>query len=323
MLNKALAAALSATIVAATPLCAQNYPARPIRVIVPVPPAALTDIVTRRIAASAQSVMGQNWIIENKPGANFIAAAETCRHAKPDGYTLCVFSTSTLTFAPHLIEKLPYDAEKDFRPIINLGMLIGGLVASPKLNVKSIDELKAMVLAKPGTFNFGTYGPSTSPNVFRHYVAERWNTPIVEVPYKGANELVAALISGEIQMTWTALGNWADNPNDSKGRIVTLDALKRSPKIPDVPTYGEAGLGEYPIHTWLGMFAPAGVPDAIIEQVNRQLAETLVKPDVAEYLVGQLIETRISSAKEFTDYVARERSETGKLLHKFNIPKIQ
>ncbi len=311
-----------ASLLLAAPAVAQSYPAKPIRVIVPVPPGALTDIVTRRIAASAAPIMGQSWIVENRPGANLIAAAEACRRAPPDGYTLCVLSTSTLTFNPHLIDNLPYNAERDFQPVINLGMLIGGLVASPKLGVKNIDELRAMVLAKPGTFNFGTYGPSTSPNVFRHYISERWKTPIVEVPYTGANELVAALISGEIHMTWTALGNWADNPNDAKGRIVTLDASTRSAKIPDVPIYEEAGLGEYPVHTWIGMFAPAGTPAAVIERVNGQVAEAIRKPEISEYLANQLIEPRITSAKEFTDYVAGEREETGKLLRRFNIPKI-
>src|SRR3954452_6039403 len=112
---------------------AQSYPDKPVHVIVPVPAGALTDVISRRIAAEASARMGQPWIMENKPGANFIPAAETCRHAKADGYTLCVFTTSTVTFNPHLIDNLPYNAAKDFKPIINLGMFIGGLIASPKL----------------------------------------------------------------------------------------------------------------------------------------------------------------------------------------------
>jgi tripartite-type tricarboxylate transporter receptor subunit TctC len=302
---------------------AQPYPNKPIHVVVPVTAGGLTDVIARRIAADASARLGQPWIMENKPGANFIPAAETCRHAKGDGYTLCVFTTSTVTFNPHLIEKLPYDAAKDFKPIINLGQFIGGLIASPKLGVKTIEDLRRLTLAKPGEFNFGTYGPASSANVFRQYLAERWNTPLVEVAYKGSNELIAALASGEIQMTWTALGSWADNPNDSKGRIVAIDGAKRSPLLPDVPIYAEAGLGNYPIHTWMGLFAPAETPDDVITRVNQVVGEAIKEPKLTEFLVNQLIEPDATSAPQFAAYVAHEREETGALLRKFNIPKIQ
>ncbi len=301
----------------------QPYPSKPIHVIVPVTAGGLTDVISRRIAADASARMGQPWIMENKPGANFIPAAETCRHAKGDGYTLCVFTTSTLTFNPHLIDNLPYNPAKDFKPIINLGMFIGGLIASPKLAVKTIEELRALTVAKPGEFNFGTYGPASSANVFRQYLAERWKTNLVEVAYKGSNELITALVSGEIQMTWTALGSWADNPNDAKGRILALDGARRSPKLPDVPTYPEAGLGDYPIHTWMALFAPADVPDAIVTQINAVVGGVISAPKMTEFLVNQLIEPDVTSAPEFAAYVAKEREATGVLLRKFNIPKIQ
>jgi tripartite-type tricarboxylate transporter receptor subunit TctC len=306
-----------------TSALAQPYPNKPIHVVVPVTAGGLTDVIARRIAADASARIGQPWIMENRPGANFIPAAEACRHAKGDGYTLCVFTTSTVTFNPHLIEKLPYDAAKDFKPIINLGQFIGGLIASPKLGVKTIDDLRRLTLAKPGEFNFGTYGPASSANVFRQYLAERWNTPLVEVAYKGSNELIAALASGEIQMTWTALGSWAENPNDSKGRIVAIDGAKRSPLLPEVPIYAEAGLGNYPIHTWMGLFAPAETPDDVITQVNQVVGEAIREPKVIEFLVNQLIEPDVTTAPEFAAYVAREREETGALLRRFNIPKIQ
>jgi len=319
------AAAIAAIIAFAagnTPAAAQDYPSKAIRVIVPVPPGSLTDVISRRIAADASAIMGQTWIMENRPGANFMPAAEACRHARPDGYTLCIFTTSTLTFNPHLIENIPYNVEKDFAPIINLGMLTGGLVASPKLPIKTIDDLRDYARANSGKLNFGTYGPASSANVFRHYLNERWGTNITEVAYKGANELVAALVNNEIQMTWTALGNWADNPNDSKGKIMTLDASKRSPLIGNVPTYQEAGLGNYPIQTWMGLFAPGGTPQPIIDNINSALAKALEGPKLQEFLASQLIETRITNAKTFAATVAVERKETGEILNKFNIPKI-
>jgi tripartite-type tricarboxylate transporter receptor subunit TctC len=325
MLRRLFAATAVAALIAwsASAVMAQTYPTKPIKIIVPVPAGALTDIVARRIGAEMSTRMGQTWIMENRPGANFMPAAEACRHAASDGYTLCVFTTSTLTFNPHLITNIPYDVERDFRPIINLGMLIGGLVASPKLDVSNMAELKAMALAQPGKLNFGTYGPASSANVFRQYMTDQWKANIVEVAYKGSNELVAALISGEIQMTWTAVGNWADNPNNSKGKILTIDATKRMPLIPNVPIYPEVGFGEYPIHTWVGLFAPGQVPDAIINRVNADAQKVLSDPQMVKFLNDQLIEPMVTSAPDFAAYVAKERAETGKLFARFNIPKIQ
>jgi tripartite-type tricarboxylate transporter receptor subunit TctC len=314
----AVAAAL-----ATAPLHAQTYPSKPIRVIVPVPAGALTDVMSRRIAIDASAKLGQTWIMENRPGANFLPAAQACREATGDGYTLCIFTTSTLTFNPHLIDNLPYNPETDFVPIINLGGLIGGLVASPKVAVKSLDELKAFALSRPGQLNFGTYGPASSANVFRQYLNGKWGTNIVEVGYKGSNELLAALLSGEIHMTWTALGSWADNPNDAKGKVLLADSLKRSPKLPNVPLYSDVGFNDFPIHTWFGLFAPKGTPPAVVARLNAVLAETINQPAVTDYLINQIVEPVVSKPEEFAGYIAKEREATGVLFRQMNIPKIK
>jgi tripartite-type tricarboxylate transporter receptor subunit TctC len=314
--------AVIASLFLAMPAPAQTYPSKPVRVVVPVPAGALSDVIARRISAELSTRLGQPFIMDNKPGANFIPAAEACKHAPADGYTLCVFTTSTFTFNPHLISNLPYDPDKDFRPIINLGMLLGGLVAAPSLPVSSMQELQALAMAKPGTLNLGTYGPASSANVFRQYLADKWKTNIVEVPYKGANELVAALVSGEIQLTWTAVGNWADNPNNSKGKILVIDGTHRSPLLPNVPTYPEVGIGDYPIHTWLALFAPGGVPDSIITRINAEAQAVIKSPVITKFLTDQLIEPAPSSVSEFAAYVAREKVETAKILTRFNIPKL-
>jgi tripartite-type tricarboxylate transporter receptor subunit TctC len=323
-MRRALALAIAGmAVVAATPLAAQTYPSRAIKVIVPVPAGALTDVISRRIAIEASRRMGQPWIMENRPGANFLPAAQACRDATGDGYTLCIFTTSTLTFNPHLIDNLPYNPETDFVPIVNLGGFIGGLVASPKVAVKTIDELKALALAKPGELNLGTYGPASSANVFRQYMNEKWKSNVVEVGYKGSNELLAALLSGEIHMTWTALGSWADNPNDAKGKVLVADSLKRSPRLPNVPLYADVGFGDFPIHTWFGLFAPKGTPADVVARVHAAVAETINQPAMTEYLVNQIIEPAVTSSADFARYIAREREATGVIFKRLNIPKIK
>ena len=116
---------------------------------------------------------------------------------------------------------------------------------------------------------------------------------------------------------------WADNPGDAKGRILVQDGAKRSARLTNIPTVGEAGLGEFPIKTWIGLFAPSGVPDGMIEQVNRQVGQAINRPEVRDFLIGQIIEPSVTNAKEFSNFVARERDETGKLFQKYNIPKIK
>ena len=302
---------------------AADFPNRSVRFIVGFPPGGATDILARVVGQHLSERWGQTFVIDNRPGAGGNIGAELAARANPDGYTFCVLTTSALTFNPHLIDNLPSNPATDLKAVINLGMFVGGLVASPKLDVKTIDDLKKAMLAKPDGFNFGTYGPSTSPNFFRLFLQERLGVKASEIPYKGASELVSSLVSGELQLTYTALGNWADNPGDAKGRILVQDGARRSARLPNVPTVGEAGLGEFPIKTWIGLFAPGGVPDAIIDQVNRQVGEAINKAEVRDFLIGQIIEPSVTTAKEFSDFVAKERDETGKLFQKYNIPKIK
>ncbi|PWT89373.1 MAG: hypothetical protein C5B56_07235 [Proteobacteria bacterium] len=302
---------------------AQNYPAKPISMIVPVTPGSLSDVVSRRIAIDAGAIMRQPWITDNRPGANFVRGSLACKDARGDGYTVCSLPTSSITFNPYLMDNLSYDPAHDFKSVIMLGKFTVGLVASPTVPVKSMNELKAYVQSNPGKLNFGTYGPASTANVFRHFLNDRWNSDITEIAYKGASELVIALMKGEIHMTWTALGNWTDNPNDSKGRIMAQGSDSRSPQFPNIPTYREAGLGTFPISTWLGLFVPRETPDAIVAQINSAVAKAINEPKVTEFLLSQGMEPYVTSADEFSRMITREIDETGQFIRKYKIPKMQ
>jgi len=319
----ALSLGLALSLTMALSAGAQNYPAKPINMIVPVTAGSLSDVVSRRIAVDASAIMGQPWITDNRPGANFVRGTLACKNARGDGYTVCALPTSSITFNPYLVDNSSYDPMQDFKSVIMLGKFTVGLVVSPTVPVKSMDELKAYAQSNPGKLNFGTYGPASTANVFRHVLNDRWNTDITEIAYKGASELVIALIKGEIHMTWTALGNWVDNPNDSKGRIMTQGSDRRSPRFPSIPNYREAGLGDFPMSTWLGLFVPAETPNAIVAQINGALAKAINDPKVTEFLLNQGMEPNVTSADDFSRTIARELEETGQLVRKYKIPKMQ
>ena len=316
-----IALALSVTVVSS--VGAQDYPTRPVTMIVPVTAGSLSDVVARRIAVDASAIMGQPWITDNRPGANFVRGSLGCKNARGDGYTVCALPTSSITFNPYLVDNSSYDPVQDFKSVIMLGKFTTGLVVSPTVPAKTMDELKAYAQSNPGKLNFGTYGPASTANVFRHFLNDRWNTDITEIAYKGASELVIALIKGEIHMTWTALGNWVDNPNDSKGRILTQGSDPRSPRFPNIPNYGEAGLGTFSISTWLGLFVPAETPNAILVQINAAVAKAINEPKVTEFLLNQGMEPYVTSADEFSRTITRELEETGQLIRKYKIPKMQ
>ena len=319
----AVSTALALSVTIALSAAAEDYPTRSITMIVPVTAGSLSDVVSRRIAVDTGAIMGQPWITDNRPGANFVRGTLACKNARGDGYTVCALTTSSITFNPFLVDNSSYDPVRDFKSVIMLGKFTVGLVVSPTLPVKTMEELKAYAQANPGKLNFGTYGPASTANVFRHFLNERWNTDITEIAYKGASELVLALIKGEIHMTWTALGNWVDNPNDSKGRILTQGSDPRSPRFADVPNYREAGLGDFPMSTWIGMFVPSETPDAIVTQLNAATAKAINAPPVTEFLLNQGMEPYVTSPDEFSRTIAREIEQTGELVRKYKIPKMQ
>jgi len=302
---------------------AADYPARPIRMIVPVTPGSLSDVVSRRIAVDASAIMGQPWITDNLPGANFVRGSLACKDARGDGYTVCALPTTAITFNPYLVDKLSYDPVHDFKDVIMLGKFTVGLVVAPSVPVRDMEELKVYAQSNPGKLNFGTYGPASTANVFRHFLNDRWSTDLAEVAYKGASELVLALMKGEIQMTWTALGNWADNPNDSKGRIMVQGSDPRSAQFPAIPNYREAGLGSFPISTWLGLFVPSETPNAIVAQINGAVAKALNEPEVTEFLLHQGMAPEVTSADKFSRTITRELQDTGQLIRKYKIPQMQ
>lgn len=300
---------------------AQDYPARPLRIIVPLPPGSTTDIVMRATAQELAPRLKQPVVVENRPGGNWVIGAESCRTAAPDGYTLCVMNSDAIAFNPHLLSTLPYDPAKDFVPVTNLFFLFEGILAKAALPVASIAELHDYAARNPGKVNFGTLGPGSSNDVFRQWLVQHWKVDIAGIPYKGGAPVITALLAGEIDVTKIGMGNIAGQLNSGKVKVLAIQGTQRSRLAPNVPTLQEAGLGGFPLRVWWGLFMPAGSPDATVKRINAELVKLYREPKTADYLESQFVEVAVGSPEQFAAFTRAERERAAQVVQDYNIPR--
>ena len=317
LLGFLLAALLAAPMV----VLSQAYPNRPVRVIMPITPGTGIDAAARRASDEMLPTFGQPLVVENRPGANFIIGAEVCAHAPPDGYTFCILTGDNVSLNPLVFSKLPYDADRDFRPVTNLYFLVEGILVKASLPVNSIKELQALAASKPGSLNWGTLGPSTTTDVARMWVGELWNTQFAGIPYKGGNLIIAALAAGEIDVGRIGVYNGLGLIKAGKVKVLALGSSKRSPVMPNVPTNAEVGLADMPGRGWWGVFAPSGTPDAMVRRFNSELVRVFREPKFVEWIETQMSEIAVSSPEEFAAFVKADRERAAQVVKRFNIPK--
>ena len=296
---------------------AQQYPSKPIRVIVAIAAGSPTDVTMRTAARELQGSLGQPLTIDNRPGGEMVVGSELCARAVPAGYTYCVVSNTAVSINPHIFPKLPYDPDKDFKPVTALWQLIQGIIASSSLPANSIRELQALASARPGALNSGTMGAGGA-DLHRRWLNDQWNTSIVGVPYKGANLVMNALLAGEIHMGLMALGGLGGQLKAGKVKLLVVGSSKRLPQFPDVPTYAEAGLGGSP-RTWWALLAPAGTPEPMVKRVNSEFVRLFHEPKFAAYLESQFLESAVSSPEEFAAFLKKDRELAGRMVRKYNI----
>ncbi len=291
-----------------------SYPAKPIRVIVGIAPGSVTDIVMRAVAQELAPRLGQPLVIENRPGGNMIIGADACAKAAPDGYTLCVLGVDALSSNVHTIDKLPYDPERDLKPVTNLFYVLEALVVNPAVPANSVAELRALAVAKPGTLNFGTLGPDSSPDIFLGWLRQQWKADMTAVPYKGGGPIATAVMAGEIQLSTMGLGNFAGGIEGGKLRALAVGGSKRLARFPDVPTWAEAGLGAYAVRPWWGLVVPAGTPDALVGRLNAEFTRLFAETKFNEFLAGRYLEPAASSVEVFTAFLKADRERAGQIL---------
>ena len=224
---------------------AQTYPTKPVHVIVAITTASVTDIAVRTIGQEMRNLTGQPWLVENRPGGNMFLATQACVQAAPDGYTLCATNSGPVSYNPHIFSQKPYDIEKDLIPVTNMYFVLSGVIVRKDIPVNSVAELKALA-AKGTQLNFGTLGPGSIPDVFRQWLNREWNANFADIAYKGGGEVAQALIKGEIDAAYIGLGNMTTQLQDGQLRALAVEGPHRSKYLPNVPTFDEAGIGNYP-----------------------------------------------------------------------------
>jgi tripartite-type tricarboxylate transporter receptor subunit TctC len=321
---KILAAATTAALFSVSLLLAgaataqERYPAKPVRVIVPVPAGSLTDTIARAANQALTDRMGQSFIVDTRVGANMILGTEACARAPADGLTLCMISSANMSFNPHTFSKLPYDPAKDFKPIARHYINIDAIIASASTPVSSIKELQALATAKPGSMNFATVGEGSGSDLFRQWLQDHWKTKIAGIPYK--TNIVTALLAQEVHFTRLGMGNVAGLLGTGKIKVLAHSASSRLARAPDIPTMDEAGIGGYTSKVWWGIAAPSATPDAIVNALNAEFVRMFREPKFAELLTSNFVEAAVNTPQEFAAFLAEDRANAGRLVRQYNVP---
>jgi tripartite-type tricarboxylate transporter receptor subunit TctC len=276
---------LLSLLAAASGSAAQDWPNRPVRIIVPFAPGGATDIPARLLAPKLSEALGQPVVVENRTGAGGIVGIQAAAQSQPDGYTLLMATNAEVVMHPSIYPKLPYDPLKDLVPVsimLESPMLLVVPASSP---FNSVADLLAAAKAKPGAVTYSTAGTGSTSHVLTEMLAQQTGVQLLHVPYKGGAPASAAVSSGEVAVALLNLGSALNFVKGGKAKALAVTSAKRNPNFPEWPTAVEAGVPGFVEHIWIGMAAPAGVPRAIVERMSADVAKALKAPEVRERLV--------------------------------------
>lgn len=281
------------------------WPAKPVRMIVPQSPGGSTDLVARPLAQLLGVAFGQTVLVDNRPGAGSVIGTEIVARAAPDGYTLLVIAAS-FTATPALHQKLPFDSQRDFAPIVVLSAFPNLLVVHPSVPVKTVQELLALARARPGALNFGTSGAATGTHMSMEMFMHMTGTKLVHVPYKGGAPSVQALMSGEVQVNMATISTALPQVRAGRLRALAVTSLRRSSVLPDLPTVAESGVPGFDYASWTGMLAPAKTPMAVISRLNAESVRAMQGPEMKALLATEGAEPVGSSPQQFAEQIRTE-----------------
>lgn len=302
LLVRALALVLAAALSGAA--LAQGWPSRPVKIVVPYPPGGGIDILARQLADRFQPQWGQPVVVENRPGGSTIIGVDLVAKSAPDGHTILMTTDSSFSINPHLFKQLPYDAQKDFAPVTMLILLQQLLVANPALPAKSLAELITLAKAKPGTINYASYGAGSQPHLSGEMLKQVAGIDLVHIPYKGISLAVPAVISGEVELTFSGIASSLAALKAGRLKAFAIGGPQRSPLLPDVPTFTELGYPEVVTHAWFGLFVPAASPKESVARIYQDAKRSLDDPEFRQkQLVAKGYDVVGSSPEAFAAFL--------------------
>ena len=292
---------------------AQAWPDKPVRIVVAYPPGGGIDVLARQIAGKLAARWGQPVLVENRPGANTIIAADAVARAPADGHTVLMTTDATFSINPHLYAKLPYDAARDFAPVTMLVLLQQLLVAHPSLPADTLPELIKLAKAKPGGIRYATYGSGSQPHLAGEMLKYKAGIDLLHVPYKGISLAVPAVMANEVELTFAGIATAMPQLKAGRIKAIAIGGAQRSPLLPQVPTFAELGYPEVETHAWFGLFLPARSPKAVAEKIYVDVKRVLEEPDFRQkQLVDKGYEVIGSSPDRFALSLKEDSESRGR-----------
>lgn len=308
----AVAAALCAGPLPHTTVHAQDqWPSKPIRLIVPFTPGGVTDTSGRLIAENLGKRLGQQVVVDNKPGASGNIGTALAKAAPADGYTLVLGFDGTMVINPHVFSKLPFDTVKDFTPVGKIGDATLILVANPDVPVKGLADVIALSKSRPGGLSFGTSGTGGTPHIAGELLKLRTGANLTHVPYKGGGQAMTDVLGGTIPLVYTAVAGAHGHVKSGKLKALAVSSAQRTSALPDVPTFVESGVPDFVVNSWVGLLAPAGTPAAVVTRLNTELNAVLNDATVREKLRVMGIEPAPGTPEQYRDEIRRDLDRYG------------
>nr|WP_233249456.1 tripartite tricarboxylate transporter substrate binding protein [Limnohabitans sp. Hippo3] len=315
-----MAAACTGLALGASTAAAQAaYPAKPIRLVVPFATGGVTDTSGRLIAEQLSKRLGQQVIVDNKPGASGNIGTQMVATAEPDGYTLLLGFDGTLVINPHVFPKVGFDTAKDFAPIGKIGDAILILVSHPGVPAKTLKDVIALSKTQSGGLSYGTSGTGGTPHIAGELLKQRTGANLTHIPYKGGGQAMIDVMGGTIPLVYTAVAGAIQHVKSGKLHAVAVSSAQRAPSMPDVPTFIEGGVPDFDINSWVGLLAPAKTPRAIVDKLNTELNAVLNDPVVRERLNTLGITASPGGPEKFGRDMARDLSRYAAVVKSANI----
>jgi tripartite-type tricarboxylate transporter receptor subunit TctC len=292
---------------------AQPYPAKPVRFIAPYPPGGPNDVIARIVAVRMAQVMGQQWIVENRPGRGGNIGTELAAKSAADGYTLVHGGMGSLTLAPFL-SKLPYDTLRDFAPVTVTARAPNVIAVHPALPARSVRELLAFARTRPGELNYATSGVGSTPHLAAALFVAVTRIQLTHIPYKGSAPAVVDLIAGQVPILFTPISPLLPHIESGKARALAVSSLQRSPLLPTVPAAHESGAPGFEMNPWFGMLAPTGTPPEIVARLNAEVTHYLRTAEAAKQLAAQGADPGPVRIEEFVALIKSDLAKWGKVI---------